>query len=205
MKINAPISAAAPERDLSNHRVTHYARPAALFHPHVSREAGGFSLPDFHSHLLPQRPDRGDGGRCQWELKDRVRSGRGSRAEGGRAHAQKWLRELEVEEWTNRWHNFTLMNGGSSLSHRGFTFFIVTVFYTMRIARWATTSQTATDRKYQAATEVLVSKVWKKKILFILSQFDWVDFVKKTLIPKALQGDWVQNHTAISALHRHHI
>lgn len=75
------------------------------------------------------------------------------------------------------------MNGGSSLSHRGYTFFIAIVFYTMRIARWATTSQTATDRKYQAATEVLVSKVWKKNLIHSfsiwLSGFCQEDFAKK--------------------------
>lgn len=81
-KINPPISAAAPERELSNHRVIHYARPAALFHLHVLREVGEaparlpFSPP-------PSKPDRGDGGRCQWMLKDRVRSGRGSGADWG--------------------------------------------------------------------------------------------------------------------------
>lgn len=101
------------------------------------------------------------------------------------------------------------MIGGSSLSHRWYTFFIVIVFLYNKNSKVGNNLTNCYHNKYQAVTEVLVSEVWKK-ILFILSQFDWLDFVKKTLpksatalISKALQGDWVKNHTAISALHWH--
>lgn len=128
IKINPPNSAAAPEREPSNHRAMHYARPAASFHLHVLREVGEaparlpFSPP-------PSKPDRGDGGgwvsvRAERQSEEWKRK----QSRVGRAQAQKRLWELEVEELRKRWHNFTLVNGGSSLSRRWYTFFIVVVF-----------------------------------------------------------------------------
>lgn len=61
-RINPPIVAAAPQCGLRNHRVIHYARPAASFHLHVLREQEEaaarlpFSPP-------PSKVHRGEGGR----------------------------------------------------------------------------------------------------------------------------------------------
>lgn len=90
------------------------------------------------------------------------------------------------------------MIGGSSLSHRWYTFFIVIVFLYNKNSKVGNNLTNCYRQQISSSHMRSYCLKCEKKFFFILSQFDWLDFVKKTL-PK-VQQHWFPKHYRVTGL-----